>query len=49
MSDRQGPKTRRFEYPPVERITQHSELLEEVVRDLCGWEPETTRSAMRVY
>jgi hypothetical protein len=40
MSDHQDTKGRRFEVAPVERIAQHPELLEEVVRDLCGWEPE---------
>jgi hypothetical protein len=40
MSDHQDTKGRRFEHAPIERITQHPELLEEVVCDLCGWEPE---------
>lgn len=30
----------RFEHAPQERIDDHPELLAEVVRDCCGWEPE---------
>jgi len=29
-----------MDHAPIERIRQDSDLLEEVVRDLCGWEPE---------
>jgi hypothetical protein len=40
VGDRPRPTTPPFEAAPVERITEHPDLLAEVVRDLCGWEPE---------
>jgi hypothetical protein len=40
MRDRQDPTPTRFGVAPIDRITEHPDLLAEFVRDLCGLEPE---------